>query len=409
VNDRNTNDHEELISNADQFFKRTRTGAAFILGYVPPQYHDNPSGAYIDYYVKHPATGVLKRIRVKWNRVRDPIQRKLYAHKYMIAITHKLQEGWTPWDALGNDHYSTIEEVLDRWDNVKAKSLRHSAAYSYMSLSAILREWLRDQGLLKSSVLGFNRAVVAGFLSYVLEKRRVTNRTYNNYLVFVSMIGKWMVENNILQTSPVQHFKKKKEERKSRTYLSDSERRQMMDWIQKNEPNFLFPCLFIFGTLIRPGELRRLRLHHLDLERQVVMLPAEETKTGIERTPAIPDWMAAMLRTFDMRSLPSKSYLVSNNFLPGEQQLSRNALNRVWVRMRNDLDWDTQRQLYSLRDTGIIQLLRDGVDLLHVMQQAGHTEVATTNQYLKHAFPKGPAEVRSMATPITAATALVKK
>ncbi len=57
-------------------------------------------------------------------------------------------------------------------------------------------------------------------------------------------------------------------------------------------------------------------------------------------------------------------------------------------------------------DTGIIQLLRDGVDLLHVMQQAGHTDVATTNSYLRHAFPHGPAEVREKATPITKGSAI---
>jgi integrase len=72
--------------------------------------------------------------------------------------------------------------------------------------------------------------------------------------------------------------------------------------------------------------------------------------------------------------------------------------------MRKALGWPTSKQLYSLRDTGIIQLLRDGVDLLHVMQQAGHTDVATTNKYLRHAYPSGPAEVRTKATPINAAS-----
>jgi integrase len=223
----------------------------------------------------------------------------------------------------------------------------------------------------------------------------------------MGMAFDWMVERGFRTDNPFGHLKKRKEPQKSRTYLTEQERREMVDWIREHDPDFLVPCLFIYATLIRPGELRRLRVYHVDMERQVVTLPAEETKSGAERMPAIPDWMYCELVAAGFNARPGKEWLVGSRLVSGDTPVARNTLNRHWVRMREALGWPATKQLYSLRDTGIIQLLRDGVDLLHVRQQAGHTDIATTNEYLKHAFPNGPAEVRAKSTPLRAMSAFI--
>jgi integrase/recombinase XerD len=180
-----------------------------------------------------------------------------------------------------------------------------------------------------------------------------------------------------------------------------------VEWIEKNDPDFLLPCLMVYGCLIRPAELKRLRVHHVDLDRQVVTMPAELTKSDDYRTPAIPDWMMPYLLRARLHLLPGKAWLVGKDIAPGQDPVPRNKLGNHWVKMRRALHWPTSKQLYSLRDTGIIQLIRDGVDLLHVMQQAGHKDLSTTNEYVKHAFPHGPAEVRAKATSINAASPII--
>jgi integrase len=219
-----------------------------------------------------------------------------------------------------------------------------------------------------------------------------------------TMLFGYLVERRMASSNPFKGITKRKQPRKTRTYLTEQERRELVTWVEQNDPHFLLPCLFIYGTLIRPAELKRMRLELIDLDRQVIHLPAEITKSGIERFPAIPDWMMPYLLRANLHNLPGKTWLVGSRVQPGQLPVARNTLNHHWVALRKDLAWPSTKQLYSLRDTGIIQLLRDGVDLLHVMQQAGHTDVATTNMYLRHAFPNGPAEVRTKATPINAAS-----
>jgi integrase len=44
-------------------------------------------------------------------------------------------------------------------------------------------------------------------------------------------------------------------------------------------------------------------------------------------------------------------------------------------------------QLYSLRDTGINEMIKSGIDDLSVMQHADHSSLDMTTRYANHADP----------------------
>ncbi|MBL7952241.1 MAG: site-specific integrase [Flavobacteriales bacterium] len=372
------------------------------MGYAIPELKSNKSGCYVDYYVRNPVTGKLQRMRIKLNRFKGQAARLAYGRQLVEVLTVKLREGWTPWqsvpDPMAEPLTVSLSHAFDQWQRIKAKHTRHSSPYSYSSMGAIFLKWAVLQGLGDKSPAEFTRSVAMRFMQYLSDTRSASNRTWNNYRVFGAMFFGYCVQRDYTKTNPFKDIKALRTQGKSREYLTDGERLEMMHWILNNEPDFMLPCILVFGSLIRPGELRRLRIEHVDIANQVIMLPAETTKTGVERTPAIPNWMMPYLYKAEIHRAPSRSWLIGSRFTPGDTPLARNSLNRIWTKMREELRWPSSKQLYSLRDTGIIQLLRDGVDLLHVMQQAGHTEISTTNKYLKHAFPNGPAEVREKAT-----------
>lgn len=388
--------------------KMPRVGALELLGYVPPELHTNKSGWYIDYYVKHPLSGDVIRKKVKLNKARNGVRRDTYARTILNSLTNKLAKGWNPFHEQSvmkpND---TFRDALGVWTRVKPRQLRHSSPVSYASFTNVLKEWCEKNQIMDIPAHGFNRTHASNFLAYVSDVRMVGNTTYNNYLVFFSMLMKWMIERGYRTDNPFLGFARRREVQKTRTYLTNEERLEMAKWIATNDPTFWLPCLFVYGTLIRPAELKRLRVEHVDLERQVVFLPAEETKHGYDRTPAIPKWMVDELRAMDFDKQPRKAWLIGKRVVPGDSPIARNRLGKQWVKMRTALQWPDSKQFYSLRDTGIIQLIRDGVDLLHVMQQAGHKDIATTNSYLRHAFPNGPAEVRDKSTSLQASSPII--
>lgn len=385
-----------------------RTGALELTGYIPGELHVNPSGCYIDYYVLHPKTRASVRKRIKVNKVPPGRTREVYARHVLRELNEKLIRGWNPFiqdDAPKG--LTALGEALDVWLDVKSRNLRHSSPLSYTSFTGVFRRWCGQEKLLAMPVVNFTRNHAIGFLTYVSDVRKVSNTTYNNYLIFFSMLAKWFMERGYRTDNPFAGFARRKEQQKMRSYLTEEERVEMAEWIREHNPTFWLPCLFIYGALVRPAELRRLRVQDVRLDDQVVYLSPDVTKNGEERMPAIPDWMMVELHAMDLHKQPGNAWLVGDEIVPGGKPSSKHSLMRHWQRMAKALGWPKSKQFYSLRDTGIIQLIRDGVDLLHVKQQAGHKDLATTNNYVRHAFPKGPKEVREKSTSLQASSPLV--
>jgi site-specific recombinase XerD len=55
--------------------------------------------------------------------------------------------------------------------------------------------------------------------------------------------------------------------------------------------------------------------------------------------------------------------------------------------MRKDLNLPQEMQLYSLRDTGLVDLLHAGIDPLTVRQHADHSSLAMQDIYTSHYDP----------------------
>jgi integrase len=92
-------------------------------------------------------------------------------------------------------------------------------------------------------------------------------------------------------------------------------------------------------------------------------------------------------------------YIVGEDLVPGPCKTSSNTPTNRWNKMRDTMGWTKDKVLYSLRDTGIVQLITDGLDLHFIMRQADHKSIETTNRYVQHYFPQGIEAVRTQATP----------
>jgi hypothetical protein len=66
-------------------------------------------------------------------------------------------------------------------------------------------------------------------------------------------------------------------------------------------------------------------------------------------------------------SNPGQYYIFSDDFRPGKEQRSEKAFRDFWIKhVRKDLDFDDQYKFYSLKDTGITNMLRANTDIISV-------------------------------------------
>lgn len=72
------------------FFKPTP-----YLDYLPPRLTESKEW-YISFSVRNPATGKMKRIRMKINRIKSVRERRAVARVIMARLTEQLALGWNP-------------------------------------------------------------------------------------------------------------------------------------------------------------------------------------------------------------------------------------------------------------------------------------------------------------------------
>lgn len=376
-----------------------RTQAFDLLGYVPAEPHFGAL-TYIDYYVRDPITRGKRRMRIKLNHVAGVAERKAYARRVCAELNEKLARGWNPLLQDGaTASWHTLDHVLDHYLSVKQRDTRHSSPKTYGSFVRVFRDWCRGQGLLQKAVATFNRTHAIAFLDHLIEEREVGNITYNNYILRSSVLFGWMVERQYRADNPFKGMRRKPKEEKFRTILTEEERRACLDWFAQHDPPMVLVCLFVFHTLLRPrSELLRIRVRDVDLHNGVINVSGADSKGKRIRRPAIPDVMLPYLHAAGLHEAKPGHYVVGRDLRPGPEPSGHNTTGNRWNRMREALGWPPDKALYSLRDTGIVQLIADGIDLHYVMRQAGHRNIATTNIYVQHYFPAGIEAVRAGAS-----------
>lgn len=395
-----TNTGQALDPLGPQCRPMPRTQAFELLGYVPAEPHFGKL-TYIDYYVKDPISKGKRRMRVKVNHVRGLAERKAYARRLAAEINAKLVRGWNPLlQGEAAKSWHTLDAVLDHYLATKERDTQHSSPKTYGSFIRIFRNWCRGEELLGKAVGHFSRTHALAFLDHLLEVRKVGDVTYNNYILRSSILFIWMVERGYRADNPFKGMRRRKKVEKFRTLISEDERKQCLDWFMQHDAPMVLVCLFTFHCLLRPrSELLRIRVRDVDLRSGVVNVSGADTKGKRIRRPAIPDVMLPYLAASGLEGARPDWYVVGKGLVPGKEPSGHNTVGYRWNKMRQALGWPREKELYSLRDTGIVQLIADGVDLHFVMRQAGHRNISTTNIYVQHYFPGGAEAVRTQATP----------
>lgn len=85
------------------------------------------------------------------------------------------------------------------------------------------------------------------------------------------------------------------------------------------------------------------------------------------------------------------------NFASSKINTNPQKLNNYWNKCRKALKLPDTYKLYSLKDTGIIDLLDNGVSVEHIRQQADHHSLSMTSIYARHIRPNGSDQIRNKA------------
>ncbi len=334
------------------------------------------------YYAYNPATEKLERKVVKCNRLADRRDNKKYAQIVADAINQKLLKGWNPFleeNALRG--HVLLGKAVEKFITSKKKDLRKDSIRSYLSHTNAFTEWLKAEGLNNSIVSAFASRDAIRYMESI-ENKEVSNKTYNNCLRFMKTLFLWFVEKEYTKTNPFEKLKPKRVDEKLREALPPDVRERIKTYIEQNDMHEYYCIMQLcYRCFVRPKEILMLKCGMVDLRSRTLRIPSTVAKNHKDRIIALPQDIFDFLANH-LEGVAKDSYIFSKGYRPGKEMLTSRDTARTWSQMRKALGLPMEYKFYSLKDTGITEMLERGVPTKLVKELADHHSLEMTEKYI---------------------------
>ncbi len=347
------------------------------------------SGWQVVYYALNPQTERLERVRVKLNRAvsryRTKREATIYATEVVNNLNLKLSGGWSPFFEGENARlYEKIDNVIHYFLDEKAKELRENTMRSYKSFARQFLKWLNEHAPNSYASLIGHITVVRFMDDFYI--RKVNPRSYNNIVKMGRAFFNWCVEKGYSKQNPFDKIKIKKVYAKTRTIIPADVRRDITEYLNGiDNTGFALVLNLVYSSLIRPNEIRHIQIKHINLKEKYIEIPGNVAKNHRQRHSALSDASIELLYKLNYSAFPKNYYLIGNGMAPSNKMCGNGKFTKEWAKLRAKMKLPANMQLYSLRDTGIYEMLKAGIDNLSVMQHADHHDLSVTTKYANHA------------------------
>ena len=360
--------------------------------FLPAVVKNLPSIGYaVEYYVLDPETERPVRKRIKLSKLvrRYPNKhmKQLAAQQVADNLNAKLRGGWSPLHQAEDSRlYTPLSVFRERFLKAKeAEGCRQTTLTQYGSVTDIWLRWCEDNGHAQKYSGTFLHPEAVRYMDDVMAQGN-RHRSYNNTLKVLRAFFQWGVEHCYAKENPFAGIKTLQKEKKIRILVPPEARKKIAAHYAEVRPAMNIVCQLVYSSAIRPAEILRVQLKHVNLEEHYIVIPAENAKNHHERYATLTPELVRLLTPIKREYSNGELFLFGKNedLLPDREPVNKSYFQKSWERMRRATGLPKEMQLYSLRDTGITDLLHAGMDPLTVQHHADHSSLAIQKIYTDH-------------------------
>lgn len=346
---------------------------------------------FVEYYVYHIETKRMVRKKIMLNHIEKITERRTFAHHLMRKLNAELEKGWNPYIADENARsYTLLTRAMEEFSNLQQKkhregSLRDASIHSYDSYAKRFSEYLVDNKLTDLYVFHFNKEFVIRYLDYFYNEKNLASRTRDNYLKFLRLFSNYLVDRDYIKVSPadkVAVLGKGQRKPKNRTILPVKAMQKVSEYLNQHNKHFLLAAQILYFCMVRPKEMSYIQIKHINLKQSTIFIPGETSKNYENAIVTIPETLGSLMAELKITDYSGEYYLFSHKFKPGKEYCRQALFGKYWDRyVRKDLKLPLSLKFYSLKDTGITDMIREYKDPLIARDQARHHDLSITNMY----------------------------
>lgn len=125
-----------------------------------------------------------------------------------------------------------------------------------------------------------------------------------------------------------------------------------------------------------------LKVGNFSIKNKTLTLHGSHTKNHNDAILTLPDHVLRLMIDLNIFAFPNHYYIFSDGFMPGANRRSEKTFRDYWhLHLRKNLKFSDRYKFYSLKDTGITNMLKANTDVLTVRDQARHSSILITDRY----------------------------
>ncbi len=144
-------------------------------------------------------------------------------------------------------------------------------------------------------------------------------------------------------------------EKQQCTIIPENIRVKISDYLQNNNKQMYLASCIMYYCFIRPGEMSRLKIEHINLANSTILIPSEVSKERRTAVVTIPQPLQQLFIEMQIDKYPKDYYLFSDGCKPGKIFRGEKQFRDYWNNnLRKDLKelkQNPQYKLHSLRYT----------------------------------------------------------
>ena len=278
---------------------------------------------------------------------------------------------------------SQLDDLLDRFYNYLAveRRLAGNTLESYGNDLKKYLEFLKSRN--SKSVLHSSRVDLLTFLNQE-RKRGISARSLARTLSCIKTFFKYLVQDGLLDKSPIQDVETPRQERKLPGILSVDEVEALI-----KAPDIAAPlglrdrALFelIYASGLRVSELMSLSLNSINLEAGYILVLGKGSK---ERVIPVGEEALKWVKQYTAESRPKLTARKNCKYLFVNRSGARMSRQGFWKLIKKyclQIGITKKISPHSLRHSFASHLLEGGADLRSVQTMLGHEDISTTQIY----------------------------
>lgn len=244
--------------------------------------------------------------------------------------------------------------------------------------------FLKRHGLDTMPLGKFDEQIAIQFLDELIVVDKISNRSRNNTKGTISTLFNFFRKRKIITENPFLNIKNLSHLSTKHTAFSKVQTAAFKkECIYRGEHQLLLFVSFIHYCFLRPRfELRLLKVG--DIKEKTILVKAENAKDNVSEHVMIPEVLQKIIDTAEIRKYPEHFYVFGIDGAPGEIAVGRDHFYNRHRKILERLKLTGQNlDTYSWKHTGVIALFQVTQNIELVRQQCRHSDIATTQKYLR--------------------------